>query len=387
MNNEPKILIDAAKSFSHRDATIRGTTPQANWQVTLRTLRGGRSEGVQVVEIDNGIIAVDVIPTRGMGIWRVRRGWAVLGWRSPAREPVHPAFVPLFDPSGLGWLEGFNELLCRCGLETNGAPDFDEQGRLVHPVHGRIANLPAHRVELVVDDENRFLKLRGIVEESRFHFQNLALTTTVTVSMDSAEFSWHDEVANIGGRPATLQMLYHFNVGQPLLVPGTRITAPIREVAPIAQLPSSAGSDQWNQMPAARPGSPERVYCFDLLADASGDTRVLVSELDGGQALGMRFNKRALPCFIIWKNFPSEVDGYVMGIEPSTNFPNRHTFEKEQGRVVPLLPGETWSAKVDIAWHTTQAAIAADEEAIRALQGDLKCIVHDRPRAGWSASI
>ena len=93
-----------------------------------------------------------VIPTRGMGIWKAIVGDETLGWRSPVRGPVHPQFVPLFDPSGLGWLEGFDELLVRCGLESNGAPEFDQQGRLLYPLHGRIANRPAHHVEVTVDD-------------------------------------------------------------------------------------------------------------------------------------------------------------------------------------------------------------------------------------------
>ena len=28
-----------------------------------------------------------------------------LGWKSPVKGPVHPAFVPLWEPSGIGWLE------------------------------------------------------------------------------------------------------------------------------------------------------------------------------------------------------------------------------------------------------------------------------------------
>ena len=52
----------------------RGEAASSRWQVRLRTCRGGRSEGVHVVELDNGAMCIDVLPTRGMGIWRVRRG-------------------------------------------------------------------------------------------------------------------------------------------------------------------------------------------------------------------------------------------------------------------------------------------------------------------------
>src|SRR3954451_14634739 len=119
MAQQTHVLVDTAESVVRDGVIAEGRAGSFKWQVRLRTLRGGRSEGVQVVELDNGAMCVDVLPTRGMGIWRVRRGQQTLGWQAPAREPVHPSFVPLMEPAGLGWLAGFNELLCRCGLENN----------------------------------------------------------------------------------------------------------------------------------------------------------------------------------------------------------------------------------------------------------------------------
>ena len=74
-------------------------------------------------------------------------------------------------------------------------------------------------------------------------------------------------------------------------------------------------------MPPPRPGSAEQVYVADLAADAAGDTRVLVSGLTDDEAVSLRFNKRTLPCFTVWRNTPAEADGYVLGIEPGTNYP------------------------------------------------------------------
>jgi Domain of unknown function (DUF4432) len=236
MAQQTHVLIDSAASVIREGKIAEGSAGGRKWRVTQRTLHGGPSEGVQIVEIDNGALCIDVLPTRGMGIWRVRRGDKTLGWQAPALEPVHPAFVPLMEPAGLGWLDGFNELMCRCGLESNGPPEFDGSGRLVRPLHGRIANTPAHRVELVVDDSAGRITLRGIVDESRFHFQSLRLTALISTTIGSNDFSWSDEVENIGGRDASLQMLYHFNIGQPLLRPRARISAPISTVAPLTEV-------------------------------------------------------------------------------------------------------------------------------------------------------
>jgi hypothetical protein len=382
------ILIDADTSVV-TDGVIAGGGPSSGnkWQVRTRTCRGGRSEGVHIVEVDNGAMCIDVLPTRGMGIWRVRRGNKTLGWKSPVRGPVHPSFVPVFDPSGLGWLEGFDELLCRCGLESNGAPDFDAStGKLLYPLHGRIANLPAHRVELVVDESAGQISLRGVVDETRFHFHALRLTSTLTTTIGSSEFSWTDEVQNVGGRDAAMQMLYHFNVGQPLLKPGAKIIAPVAVVAPWTQVAAKAGTERWNIMPPPQPGSAEQGYLVDLLADSVGQTRMLLSELSDGEAIGLRFNKQSLPRFTLWRNTAAEADGYVMGLEPATNTPNPYRFEKQQGRVVTLRPGETWRAQVTATWHSDSASIAREEAAIREIQGGDKAETLAGPRADWSAN-
>jgi hypothetical protein len=288
------------------------------------------------------------------------------------------------EPAGLGWLDGFNELLCRCGLESNGPPEFDDTGRLLRPLHGRIANTPAHRLELIVDEDASVLTLRGIVDESRFHFQSLRLTTTITTTIDSNEFSWNDEVENIGGRDATLQMLYHFNIGQPLLRPGARITAPIAIVAPLTQVAAKEGIEKWNIMPSSRPGSDEQVYVLDLVAENSGETRVLVSGLSDDEAVGLRFNKRTLPCVTVWRNTPAEADGYVLGIEPGTNYPNPRTFEQRHGRVVSLKPGEKWQGSVAATWYADAESIAEQVKAVAAIQGNRRPEISSQPRADLS---
>jgi hypothetical protein len=385
MAQQTYVLIDAAESVVREGKIAEGSAGGRKWNVTLRTLHGGRSEGVQVVEIDNGVLCIDVLPTRGMGIWRVRRGDKKLGWQAPAPGPVHPAFVPLMEPAGLGWLEGFNELLCRCGLESNGPPEFDEAGRLVRPLHGRVANTPAKCVELIVDEDAHILSLRGVIEESRFHFQSLRLTTTLTTTIGSDEFSWSDTIENIGGRDATLQMLYHFNLGQPLLQPGAYISAPLIAAAPLTNVAADAGIETWDTMPPPSAASVEQVYCVELAADDAGNTRTLVQNLTHGEAVSLQFNKRALPCLTIWRNTAAEDDGYVLGIEPGTNFPNPLTFEKKHRRVVTLKPGESWQAKVTAAWHLDGASISEQQNAIHSIQGKIKATLFAMPRKEWSA--
>ena len=145
------------------------------YSVAKRTLRGGLQDGVDVIEVDNGQFRFTIIPTRGMGIWKASLGDLRLQWNSPVKGPVHPGFVSLMEPSGLGWLDGFDELLVRCGLESNGAPEFNDNGTVRYGLHGKIANQPAHKVEVTVDGDSGEISLTGVVNETRLFFNKLYL--------------------------------------------------------------------------------------------------------------------------------------------------------------------------------------------------------------------
>ena len=91
------------------------------------------------------------------------------------------------DPGGLGWLEGFDELMCRCGLTSNVRPTSAPGGVCQYPLHGRIGNLPAHHVEVVSDDASGDINLVGVVDEVRFLFQKLRLAASYKTSPGRAD--------------------------------------------------------------------------------------------------------------------------------------------------------------------------------------------------------
>jgi hypothetical protein len=297
---------------------------------------------------------------------------------------VHPQYVPLFDPSGLGWLEGFDELVVRCGLASNGAPDFDERGHLRYPLHGRIGNLPATKVEASVDDQAGTITVRGIVEETRFHFQKLRLTAAVTTSFNSGSFTLQDDVTNFGGTAATMQMLYHINIGAPLLDPGSRLVAPIAKVAP-RNRHAAEGLGSWQTMAAPMAGYEEQVYFAELTGDGDGSTQVLLKNSAGNAGVGLRCNKQALPYFVLWKNTVALSDGYVAGLEPATNFPNPHNFEAQHRRVVNLPAGQLWENTLHIDWLTSTQEVRIAEQQIKDLEGNTKPDVYKQPLPEWSA--
>ena len=56
---------------------------EIGWDIQKRTLRGGLSHGVEIIEVNNGALSFSVLPTRGMGIGCGENSGLILGWDSP----------------------------------------------------------------------------------------------------------------------------------------------------------------------------------------------------------------------------------------------------------------------------------------------------------------
>jgi len=352
-------------------------------EISKRTLRGGLSEGVDVVRLNNGKLTVEVLPTRGMSLWKAWSGDDVIGWDSPVRGPVHPALVDLGEPSGLGWLDGFDELLVRCGLESNGAPEFNEQGQLAYTLHGRIGNRPAERVTVSADPDKQTISVTGEVYETRFHFLKLKLVSTLTMRFNENALQIDDQIHNLSASAAEGQILYHANFGHPaLLDAGAQLVAPLKTVVPRNDH-AAAGIKQWNSYAAPEAGFEEQVYFIHLLGDDKQDTTVMLKNAHSTKGVSLDFNTKQLPCFTVWKNTTAREDGCVTGIEPGVNFPNERSYEGEQGRVIKLDPGGQAQFKLGINWHSTDREVQTRQQRIEKLQSAAEPKIFQTPQPGW----
>ena len=367
-----------------------GTT--GNWSIHKQTLRGGLRAGVEVVSVWNGALGFTLVPTRGMGILDAylsptgqEQKDQRIGWQSPIAGPIHPQFVDLGEPSGLGWLDGFDELLVRCGLESNGAPEFDEKsGRLKYPLHGRIANKPAETCTVTVDTDESEITFGGVIFEHRFHFLKFRMTTLITTKMDSMSISVKDVITNESATPAEAQMLYHVNFGVPLLDAGSRVVLPAKTVVP-RNARAASHIKSWDSYAAPEPGFEEMVYFFDLHGDASGQTRTLLKNAHGTRGVSLIFNTKQLPCFSLWKDTAAAEDGYVTGLEPGTNYPNPRSYEGQQGRVIKLPPKGSTTLELTLEIHPDDAAVKAAEAAVKKIAAGREPKIFDQPQPGWCA--
>lgn len=382
------------------DAAAMGLAVTAPWSISKRRLHGGRRDGVDLIVVDNGSLRFSIVPTRGMGLWKAFHEGSFVGWESPVTDgPVHPSLVNLAAPGGLGWLDGFDELMARCGLENNGAP-FEvketrpdgSEDRTAFGLHGKIANIPASFVAVHVDpDPPHEITVEGIVDETRLFGPQLRLTTRYRTIPGSNRLTVRDEVTNLKDQEAQFQLLYHWNFGPPFLGEGSRFVAPIRSMAP-RDARAQEGIDQHDRYAGPQPGFAEQAYFYDLApgidpleeAGEVGPTLAMLQAPEGDKAVVLRFHKEQLPAFTLWKNTAGLRDGYVTGLEPGTNYPNMRPIESAFGRVVTLPPGGHWVAETTLEVLASRREILEVESEVKRIQARFQPTIHRQPAEPFS---
>ncbi|MEI6564808.1 MAG: aldose 1-epimerase family protein [bacterium] len=381
MQKENNWVLTDVKAGIWRDtfsitAETAGCQGTGDWSIVKRTLHGGFAEGVDVIDVNNGALSFTIVPTRGMGLWKGRFDGCEIGWRSPVTGPVNPLYVNAWDAGGLGWLQGFDECIVRCGLNSNGAPGKDivvdnngNPSEIMLPLHGRIANIPANGVTVAVKEAGGTTELvvSGTVDEGMLFFPCLRLETRISTVVGSNSVTIHDEVVNMNTVERELELLYHCNFGEPFLGKGSRLVAPSRWVEP-RDAQAEEGLKGYDTYLPPTPGYIEQVYFHQFCADRKGNTVAMLRDKAGSKGVALRYNIRQLPCFTQWKNTVGEGDGYATGLEPGTNFPNPKSLERQKGRVIRLAPAQRHVVDLTLEVHTTAQGVASVEKEIVALR-------------------
>jgi galactose mutarotase-like enzyme len=387
MAQRHEILLDADAGIGWKHVNLKPDnalqqSPPESWSINSISLTGGVSEGVECVELCTGRAAWSILPTRGMGLWKGQLGTVPIGWKSPVKRPVHPAHVNLTERNGLGWLNGFNELLCRCGLAYQGPPGNDNGEQLT--LHGRIANIPAIKVEAVIPSAGTgTMELHGVVEELTFFGPCYRLETTYRTKIGSHRLSITDVITNLGARPAPLMLLYHLNLGEPFLGEGATVTVPSRDVVP-RDARSGALGKNWNRYAAPQPGFAEEGFFFNPLANADGWCTAVLANRTADKGFAIRFRTETLPWFTVWKNTMALEEGYVTGIEPGVNLPNVRGYERDHGRLPMIPPGDSYRCELELVAEDSSAGVAQLREEAARCQGSTPQKFHPQPQPGWS---
>ena len=375
----------------YRDSRTIDLPVSEKWSIRKTTLHGGKQEGVEVIEVDNGRLRFSVIPTRGMSVYEVVLGDVRLGWQSPVKERVHPQHINLHSRGGLGWLEGFNEWMVRCGLESAGHPGQDvfinnvgDEATMDLTLHGKIGNIPASEVEVVIEQNPPYrIRIRGRVDERSFYGPQLELWTEIATDIGSDAVLLQDSLTNHCGNDQEFQLIYHGNFGPNLLEAGSRLVAPIKQVSPFNSHAATAIKNH-DLYGSPTPGFIEQVYCLRPWADPHGKTTVMLRNRHGTRGVSLSYSLQDLPFLTQWKNTADLKSGYVTGIEPGTGFPYNRRVERHYGRVPKLSPGQTRHFRLAFQILETKSDVEQTQSMIEDIINGRETKIINEPEADLS---
>ena len=302
-----------------------------------------------------------VSPTRGLDVTHAEYNGIPLAWRSRTGD-VHSAY---FEPPGFGWLRGFvGGLITTCGLTYLGAPGPDREEDL--GIHGRISYTAARNV-LVDNDwdgDDYVMRVQGRLTESTVFGNTLVLTRCITARLGEPRFFVHDSVENRGREPSPFMLLYHVNIGFPLVHRESRLLLPTEHVEPRDEA-AQVGREQFDRFEDPSPDYAERVYFHAMQPNSAGNAQAAIVNpgLRDGIGVYVRYDPRELPCFTEWKMMNS--DEYVVGLEPGNCLPLGRAVERSEGRLRHLDPGEVQEFNLELGVLDGHQAIRSFEQAMR----------------------
>jgi len=325
--------------------------------IETSVIDNGAGRGTRIAWINTGTgLRFKVVIDRAMDIADTFYNEHSLAWLS--HSGITSA-QPMSDKS-IDWLKTFGGgLLVTCGLSHVGGPESDEFGE--RGIHGEISNIPAEIESIIQPDPlsgKMDMSITGIIRQSQALGSRLELRRTISATLGKSVIRIHDQVINKGNTDAAHMLLYHCNLGWPLVDEGSKIV--------------------WNGPWKARDGNPNKLFndandfktCppplddhqgsgeeaafIDVEADNSGFCNCGIDNQKIGLSLTIKFQKNQLPWLTNWLHFGK--GEYVVGLEPGTNPPIGQSQARGQNKLIQLAPSETRNYALEIEVYNNKKA-------------------------------
>lgn len=345
----------------------------------VQVLEGGDgpARGVRYVDFRTGSgLNFKVAVERGMDVGSCEYRGASLAWIPSTMLPGPWYFE---DQSGFGWLRtGLGGLNNSCGMVHIGNPETDDvayynfpaRAQETYGVHDRMALIPGQLLRCGErwEGDECILEAEGRVTQAQAYGENLVLTRRYTARLGESRFLMHDVIENAGFLPTKHMLLYHMNIGFPIVDDGAEFIAPVLRPPAIPDgLPASSASEY------SRFISPQKdwqLQGFELDMGAEADGSVPLAIVNPRLALGIYviYNKQQFPNYLEWRMMGE--GQYAVGIEPCTNTFGRKIAEK-LGQLITLQPGDRRTYDTEVGVLDGAVAIAAFRERVARLTGPL----------------
>ena len=298
-------------------------------------LVGGRADGMRLLQLRNAVgLQMTVCADRCADISRLIFKGDNMGYFSP-NGYVAPTY---YDDKGNGWLKGFTAgFLTTCGLTAVGNPCTDDGEDL--PLHGTIGNTPCERIWWDEDEANIYIY--AIINDSGIFARKLMLKRTITCGKHINAFSITDTIENQGDTESPVMILYHMNMGYPLLSENSVVEIPSVSVKPRNDH-AAEDLDTWHKMLPPTPGFEEQCYFHSF----DGEGKASIYNPDIHKGLTISFDANELDHFTEWKMMGCR--DYVLGLEPGNCHPNGRDVMRKEGKLKFLQPGESITYEVAV---------------------------------------
>lgn len=271
-----------------------------------------------------------------------------------------------------GWLRtALGGLNNSCGMIHIGNPEtadvshynFPARAEETYGVHDRMALLPARLIRCGErwEGDECILEAEGRVTQAQAYGENLILTRRYTAIIGESRFFMHDEIENAGWLPTEHMLLYHINVGFPVVDDGSEQIAPVSQPPVVPDgLPESSAGDFDHFI---SPQKDWQLQGFELAMACEQDGSVPVAIVNRDNfGMYVVYNQHQFPQYLEWRMMGE--GQYAVGIEPCTNTFGRQ-IARDLGQLIVLQPGERREYTLEVGILDGAAQI----EAFRARVG------------------
>jgi len=308
-------------------------------RVEEHRLVGGKGDGMRLLEVNNGIgMELTVSADRCADISRLLFRGINMSYFAPCGY-VSPVYYDSVDSVLLkSFAAGF---LTTCGLQSVGIPCVDNGEHM--PMHGSIGNTPVSHIYWIRSKEC-FNIIAEINDEGLFS-RKTRLIRNICISLVKNEFTITDTVTNMGYQAEPIMLLYHFNIGYPLLDEDSIIKISSDKVLPRNDH-AAADIENWARMEIPQAAYKER--CYYHVCRGEGFASIYQPKLL--QGLAIHYDPKVLDCFTQWKMMG--IRDYVLGLEPGNSYPDGREAARKNDKLKMLAPLESMEYQVHIEMLT-----------------------------------
>ena len=257
------------------------------------TITEGSAKGLDFIDIDNGNIRFLLNVSKALDITQLYHKGVNMSFLSKnALTAREIGFSNRFE-GGMLYTCGFDNIGGRDGYETHGT---------FHNSTAEVVRAECTADEIIVVANIRNAELFG---------KNLLIRREITTKIGSDTINLCDQLINESYRDEEYCVLYHFNVGYPMLDNGGKVIADIEEIKP---------RNAWAEENISTallieedvPNKEETCYFIKLK-----EPKVAYVNEKLNRELSISYSNDTLPCFTLWKSMAS--GDYALGLEPCTS--------------------------------------------------------------------